>query len=154
QIQPVIAAAKCLTAYAPPDASIDVAAPTLQATVGTPLVASFSVHSVGDDASANVSVTVTLPSTVTIQSISANGGTCTRGAGTASCSLGNLAAGDSRQVDLNVTPTAAGTLTLNLAVDSSNDPNASNDTGSIALIAAAGAPTQPTTPPQSSGSTG
>jgi hypothetical protein len=155
QIQPVIAAARCLTAYSPPDASIEVPAPTLQATVGTALVASFTVRAVGDDASANVSVTVTLPTTVTIQSVSANGGTCTTGAGTASCSLGSLAAGDSRQVDLNITPTEAGALTLNLAVDSSNDPNSSNDTGSIAITTtgSTGTQTPPSTPP-SSGSTG
>ena len=154
QIQPVIAAARCLTAYSPPDASIEVPTPTLQATVGTALVASFTVSAVGDDASTNVSVAVTLPTTVTIQSVSANGGTCTMGAGTASCSLGTLAAGDLRQVDLNITPTEAGTLTLNLSVDSANDPNSSNDSGSIAITAAGmSTPTPPTTPP-SSGSTG
>jgi len=48
--------------------------------VGTALVASFAVRALGDDASANVTVTVSLPTTLTIQSVSANGGTCTTGA--------------------------------------------------------------------------
>ncbi len=94
QIAPVIAKASCLTAYKPPDASIEVPTPTVQATVGTALVASFNVRATGDAASANVTVTVTLPTTtVTVQSITANGGTCTIGGSTASCALGNLACG-------------------------------------------------------------
>jgi hypothetical protein len=155
QIEPVIAKASCLTAYEPPDASITVPSPTLSGTVGTPRVASFTVRALGDDASANVNVTVSLPTTVTLQSVSANGGTCTSGAGTASCNLGNLAAGDSRQVDLNVTPTEAGTLTLNLSVAASNDPNSANDTGSIAINAVgASTPAPPSSPPPSAGSSG
>jgi reprolysin-like metallo-peptidase family M12B/uncharacterized protein DUF11 len=146
QIQPRVNNSSCLTAYLPPDASINVSNSTLAATVGTALVASFTVHATGDDASANVSVMVSLPTTLTIQSVSANGGTCTSGAGTASCTLGTLAAGDSRQVDLNVTPTAAGALALNLQLDSSNDPNASNDTGTI-TINAAETVAPPVTPP-------
>jgi hypothetical protein len=123
--------------------------------VGTALVASFSVRATGDDASANVTATVSLPSTLTIQSVAANGGTCTTGAGTASCNLGNLAAGDSRQIDLNVTPTQAGNLTLNLSVDSTNDPNSSNDTGAITVNAVtSNTPAPPSTPPPSSGSSG
>jgi hypothetical protein len=155
QINSVIASASCLTAYSPPDTSIEVPTATLQATVGTALVASFTVRAVGDDTSTNVIATVTLPSTVTVQSVSANGGTCSTGAGTASCNFGNLAAGDARQVDLNITPTAAGNLTLNLAVDAANDPNSSNDTGNITIAAASASTTPPpTTPPPSSGSSG
>jgi hypothetical protein len=154
QIQPYVNNSSCLTAYIPPDASISVTNPTLQATVGTALVASFTVRATGDDASANVTVTVTLPTSLTIQSVSANGGTCTSGAGTANCSLGTLPAGDSRQVDLNVTPTQAGALALALQLDSSNDPNSSNDTGTITINAAETAVTPPPEPPSSGGGTG
>jgi hypothetical protein len=152
QMQNQVNTGNCLTAYVPPDASIQVPTSTLNATVNTPVVASFVVRATGDDASANVNVMVTLPTSVTVQSVSANGGTCTNGAGTASCSIGTLAAGDSRQVDLNVTPTEAGTLTLNLSVDSSNDPNSSNDTGTITIVASTTTPTEP--PPSNGGGTG
>jgi hypothetical protein len=84
--------------------------------------------------------------------VSANGGTCTNGGGTASCDLGTLAAGDVRQVDLNVTPTEASNLTLNLSVDSASDPNSSNDTGTITInVAASSTPAPPTPPPPSMG---
>jgi len=152
QMQIQVNKATCLTAYVPPDASIQVPAGTINATVGTPVVASFTVRATGDDASANVTVTVTLPTSVTLQSVSANGGTCMSGAGTASCSIGTLAAGDSRQVDLNVTPTEAGNLSLNLSVDSSNDPNSGNDTGVITINATTTTPTEP--PPSNGGGTG
>ncbi len=153
QITPYINNATCLSAYIPPDASIEVANSSLNATVGTALVASFAVRATGDDASANVSVTISLPTSVTLQSVSANGGTCTSGAGAASCNLGNLAAGDSRQVDLNVTPTQAGALALNLALDSSNDQNTSNNSGIITLNATSTTTAPPTTPPSSGGGT-
>jgi hypothetical protein len=146
QITPFVNNSTCLTTYVPPDASIQVTSPTLNATVGTALVASYMVRATGDDASANVTTTVSLPANLTLQSVSANGGTCTSGAGTATCNLGSLAAGDSRQVDLNVTATASGTLALSLSVDSSNDPNAANDSGTITINASTtGAP--PVTPP-------
>ncbi len=110
QIAPVLAKATCLTAYNPPDASIQVTTPTLSATVGTALVASFTVRASGDDTSANVSVSVSVPAAVTVQSVTANGGTCTISAGVPSCNLGNLPAGDVRQIDMNVTPTAVGAI--------------------------------------------
>jgi hypothetical protein len=155
QITPVIAKASCLTVYNPPDASIEVPTSTVAATVGTAFVASFAVRATGDDTSSNVSISVSLPTTLTVQSVTANGGTCTSGAGTASCNLGNLAAGDVRQVDMTITPTQAGSTTLDLSVDSTNDPNSSNDTGTITInAAAANAPAPPATPPPSSGSSG
>jgi hypothetical protein len=155
QITPVIAKASCLTAYNPPDASIEVSTSTVAATVGTAFVASFAVRATGDDTSSNVSISVSLPTTLTVQSIAANGGTCTSGAGTASCNLGNLPAGDVRQVDMTITPTQAGSTTLDLSVDSTNDPNSSNDKGTITInAAAASTPAPPTTPPPSSGSSG
>jgi hypothetical protein len=151
QIQPTLAGATCLTNYNPPDASVVVSTPALSATVGTALVASFTLRAAGDDASANVTVNVSIPSGLTVQSVAANGGTCSTGAGTASCTIGTLAAGDSRQVDLNLTPTAAGTLSLTLQASSTNDGNTANDTGLITITASSGS-APPSTPPATGGS--
>jgi hypothetical protein len=147
QITPYVNNSRCITAYIPPDAGVEVPTAAYSAVVGTPVVASFRVHATGSDASANVTVTVTLPTTLTINSVSANGGTCTSGAGTASCTIGTLPAGDGRQVDLNLTPTATGAHALNISLDSTNDPNASNDTGVITLNASNTATAPPSTPP-------
>jgi hypothetical protein len=152
QIQPVVSAARCLSAYVPPDASLVIANPSLQATVGAPIVASFLVQALGDDPSNNVMMTATLPTSLNIQSVSANGGTCTNGAGTATCTLGTLAAGDTRQIDLTITPTEAGALNINLVLDSSNDANSADDTGTIAVTASSTGTVSPT-PPATGGST-
>lgn len=151
QMQPTLTSAACLTAYNPPDASVVISTPNVSATVGTAFVASFTLRAVGDSASANVVVNVTIPTGLTVQSASANGGTCSTGAGTANCTIGTLAAGDSRQVDLNLTPTAAGTLPLNLQVTSSDDGNSANDTGVITVTATNTATTPPPTPPATGG---
>jgi hypothetical protein len=154
EITPVVNGAQCLTAYSPPDASIS-APTTLSATVGTAFVASFTVRAQGDDASSSVTATVTVPATLTVNSATANGGSCTAGAGTVSCSLGTLATGDVRQVDLNLTPTAAGAVALSISVASPNDANTSNNAATINITASGASTTPPvTTPPPSSGSSG
>ena len=153
QIQPYINNSRCLTAYNPPDAALEIGAPSMQAQTGTAFVASFVVRALGDDASNEVMVTATLPTTVTITSVTANGGTCTTGAGTATCTLGTLAAGDTRQIDLNLTATESGSLSVTLALDSSNDANASNDRGTI-TISASGNPVANPIPPAIGGTTG
>jgi hypothetical protein len=153
QIQPYINNSRCLTAYNPPDAALEISRPSMPAQTGTPFVASFIVHALGDDASNSVSVTATLPTSVTITSVTANGGTCTTGAGTATCSLGNVAAGDTRQVDMNLTATANGTVNLSLELDSSNDANSSNDSGTI-TISASGNPVTSPNPPATGSTSG
>jgi hypothetical protein len=150
QIQPYVNNSRCLTAYNPPDAGLEVGTPAMAAQTGTAFVASFVVRALGDDASNDVTVTATLPTTVTITLVTANGGTCTSGAGTATCTLGALAAGDTRQVDMNLTATQSGTLNVNLLLDSSNDSNASNDSGMI-TISASGDPVVNPTPPATGG---
>jgi hypothetical protein len=151
QIQPTLTSATCLTNYNPPDASIVVSSPNLSATVGTARVASFTLRAAGDDASTDVTVSASIPPGLTVQSVSANGGTCTSGAGSASCNIGTLAAGDARQVDLNLLPTASGTLSLNLQLSSANDGNTANDTGLITITATDASTTPPSNPPPSGG---
>jgi hypothetical protein len=151
QMQPYINNARCLTAYNPPDVGLEIGMPTIPAQTGTPFVASFRVRALGDDASNSVSVTATLPTTVTVTSVTVNGGTCTTGAGTATCTLGTLPSGDTRQVDMNLTATESGSLSVSLKLDSANDANASDDTGTI-TISASGNPVS-TTPPATGGST-
>lgn len=149
KIQPIVNNARCLTAYVPPDAGLVVNSSQLQATVNSALVVSFVVRALGDDASTNVSVSATVPANVTIQSVTANGGSCTTGAGMATCTFGTLAAGDTRQVDMSLTPTESGTVSVNLALSAANDGNGANNSGSISIVAS-GSP-GPTPPPPATG---
>jgi hypothetical protein len=150
QIQPLVNTRTCLTTYTPPDAALIISTLSVPATVGTGFVASFVVQAVGNDPSSNVSVTASLPASVTIQAANANGGSCTSGAGTATCTLGSLPAGDARQVDLSLTATEAGSFSINLALDSTNDGNAANDSGTI-TVTASGTPTAAPNPPPATG---
>jgi len=147
QIAPVVRNAWCLATYIPPDATLEVANPIVAGVVGTALVASFKVRATGDDASINVSVSATIPAELTLENVSANGGTCTGGAGIAHCELGTLAAGDTRQVDFRLVPTEAGSFPLSLTLDAANDPNASNDSGIVTISAT----TEPVPPPPPTG---
>ncbi len=133
QIQPVLNNAQCLSAYLAPDASLEIGTPSMQETVNSAFVASFTVRALGDDASNEVSVTATLPSGLTVQSATANGGTCTTGAGTAMCTLGTLAAGDTRRIYLTLMPTEAGSFSVNIALSSANDSNLGNNSGVITI---------------------
>lgn len=140
QMQPIVSNAWCLTAYTPPDAAFEATFGAAEVTVGTAFVVSFYVRAKGDEASTDVRASAALPASLALQSVAADGGMCTNGAGVASCTFGTLAAGDVRRVDLNLTATQAGSLTVNLSVDSSNDSNTSNDTSSITVLASAEAP--------------
>ena len=156
QMQPTVNNASCLSAYIPPDVSLDVTTPAPQAIVNTSFVASFAVHATGDDPSADVSATVTIPTGLTVGSVTANGATCTTGAGNATCSFGTMAAGDSRQVDMTLTPTSTGSLIVDLSLSSTNDADADNNESTI-TVSSAGTPVvvpPPTPPATGGGSTG
>jgi uncharacterized repeat protein (TIGR01451 family)/CSLREA domain-containing protein len=88
-----------------------------------------------------VTVTDTLPSSVTLQSASPSQGTCTSSSGTVSCSLGGIDQGASATTTIKVTPNSAGTITNTATVSTSaRDDNPSNDsvTDSVQAVAAGG----------------
>ncbi len=152
QIQARIQTAQCLTDYVAPDVALTVPNNLAGVPVGTVFTLSYSVQASGDDASSDVVTTATIPANLTVQLATVAAGTCTFGAGTASCTIGSLAPGETREVDLQLAANATGTTTVSLEVGSSNDSNAGNDSGSVTTnvsetSAASG-------PPGSSGSAG
>jgi hypothetical protein len=153
QMTPTVNNASCLSAYFPPDVSLDLTTPAPQATMGTAFTASFVVRATGDDASMDVSATASIPTGLTLNSVSSTGATCTNGAGTATCSFGTMSAGDAREVDLNLTSTAAGSLAVNVALASANDASPGNNTGAL-NVTSTGTPPPPPPPPSSGGGGG
>jgi uncharacterized repeat protein (TIGR01451 family) len=96
--------------------------------VGQDLTYLLTVTNGGPRPSKAVTVTDTLPSGVTLKSITPSRGDCSVGANI-SCALGTLASGASETVAILVTPTAAGTLTNTATVGSgTTDPSAANNT--------------------------
>jgi len=131
QMQARIQTAQCLTPYFPPDITLSLANNAVGAAIDTPFTASYTVNPMGDDPSNNVSTTVTVPPNYTVQSATAAGSSCTVGAGTVSCSLGTLQAGDNREIQLQLTATATGTASIQLAVTSSNDSNVNDNSSTL-----------------------
>jgi uncharacterized repeat protein (TIGR01451 family) len=103
-------------------------------TVGSNLTYTITVKNNGPSGATGVTMTDSLPGTVTFVSATPSQGNCT-GTATVTCSLGSLSNGASATVTIVVTPTQAGGLSNTATVTGNEaDPNTSNNSA-----------TQPTT---------
>lgn len=94
--------------------------------VGQNLTYIITVRNNGPDTATGVTVTDTLPSTVTFVSANASQGTCS-GTATVTCNLGSLNNGAQATVTIVVRPTQAGSLSNTVAVSGNEtDPNPQN----------------------------
>jgi uncharacterized repeat protein (TIGR01451 family) len=99
--------------------------------VSDPLTYTITVNSNGDGEATGVTLTDTLPASITLVSATASQGSCIASGGTVDCDLGTLAGGGSATVTIVVRPTATGTLTNSVAVTSAEtDANPANNTDS------------------------
>ncbi|HVO47160.1 MAG TPA: M12 family metallo-peptidase [Steroidobacteraceae bacterium] len=145
QISARIQSAQCLSPYTAPDIALELATGTVSATTNTAFTLSFSARALGDDASEDVVATASLPAGITVQSATADGGTCTTDSGSVTCTFGSLNAGETHQIDLHLISATAGTSSAALSVSSSNDNVSDNDTGQVTITV--------NSPPSSGGST-
>jgi uncharacterized repeat protein (TIGR01451 family) len=97
-------------------------------TVGSELTYTLTVNNAGPDAAAEVTVSDTLPGTVSFVSATPSQGTCS-GTTTVSCSLGTINASGSATVTIKVTPTTDADLSNTATVSSTtSDPSTANNT--------------------------
>jgi len=98
-------------------------------TAGNNLTYTIGVKNNGPETGTGVTLTDTLPSSVTYVSATSTQGTYTRSGRTLTCNIGTLANGASTTVTIIVTPTAAGTITNTASVTCNEmDTNSSNNT--------------------------
>ena len=98
------------------------------ATVGRALTYSLAVSNAGPDGASDVTVTDTLPVSVTFVSATPSQGTCSQTSGTVTCNLGSIASGASATVTIEVTPNQEGTITDTVGVSSTTiDPDTANN---------------------------
>lgn len=98
------------------------------ATVGGTLTYTITVTNNGPGTAKNVTVTDTLPGSVTLISAIPSTGSCS-GTSTVTCSLGNISNGDSVTIAIDVTPNSAGTIYNSASVSgTTSDPDNSNNT--------------------------
>jgi uncharacterized repeat protein (TIGR01451 family) len=102
--------------------------------IGVNFSYTIQVTNNGPDDATNVTVTDTLPATVTF--VSASPG-CAETSGTVTCNIGNLAASASASVQIDVTPTVAGTITNNASVtatETDSDPTNNSDSEDTRIV--------------------
>ena len=145
QITARIKTASCLIPYEAPDVRVEVPATLVGAVENTAFTVSFVAHAIGDDASNSVTASASIPAGITVQSATAAGGTCTSDTGTVSCTLGNMAAQETRQIDLTLVGSAVGNSTATVSVASPNDYVSSNNSAQVSIQISQGPP-PPSTP--------
>lgn len=133
QISARIKTASCLAPYQAPDVRVEVPNTLVGAVANATFTVSFIAHAVGDDASNSVTANATLPTGVSLLSATAAGGSCTSVPGTVSCTLGNMAPQETRQIDLTLTSSTVGTSTATVAVASPNDYVSTNNSAQVTI---------------------
>lgn len=128
------AGSSCVSALPAIDVGIERNDPLSTVLLGANTVIDYAVSINGTLDVTNVVADFTLPPVFALDSITASTGSCSSGAGTASCSLGDLTGLSSHTVTITGTPVAVGAGTLGAAVTTTDpDERASNNQDSIQL---------------------
>jgi hypothetical protein len=154
QISARIKTAQCVTPYQPPDVAVELPVTSIGAVVNSTFTLSFIAHAIGDDASNDVSAIASIPASLIVQSATAAGGTCTSSGGSVTCSLGKLMPQETRQIDLTLVGTAAGSSIATLSVASPNDYVVDNNSAQVSILISAAAPDPATSNATGGGSGG
>ncbi len=134
-MQAEAAAASCVAALPAVDVGIDRNVALSTVLLGANTVIDYEVSVNGTLAVSDVVADFTLPSVLSLDSITTTSGSCTSGAGTASCMLGNLAGLSRHTVTITTTPVAVGAGTLSASVTTSDtDERPVNDQDSLQLV--------------------
>ena len=127
-----IAGASCISALPSTDMEVALSG---SATVlfGASAEINYDVTNNGTLDATNVTADFTLPANVALDSVVASVGTCTSGAGTVSCTLGDVPGMSSRTVDITTTPTALGQGMISATVSADLDDRPGNNQETVQL---------------------
>ena len=104
-------------------------------TAGNNLTYTVIITNNGSNAATGVTLTDTLPASVTFVSATATQGSCAQSGGTVTCSIGSLANSATATATIVVTPTTAGTITNTANVTGNgSDPNTANNTATASTV--------------------
>jgi len=124
------------------DLSVNVGYNSALTTIYTSPGASFTylttVTNNGSASAANVLLTEPFPSTLTVNSVSIEQGTCGTSSNTVTCNIGTMPSGTTATATITATVNAAGDLSTTATVSSSTaDPNPANNSSTLTLISTA-----------------
>ena len=120
----------------PADGSTTVTPGSVTALMGQPLPFAVTVASSGPQAVQDAVVVIQKPAAFAVASIGGTGASCVVNALDATCTLGTVPAGASRQIDVTMTGTRAWRQALQVSLQSSNDTILDNNSASVTLTAA------------------
>ncbi len=120
-MQAEAAGASCVTALPAVDVAISEESQVATVLLGADTDLDVAVSSNGTLAAANVAADFTLPAALSINSVATSTGSCTSGAGTVSCILGNLAGQSNHTITISTTPVAVGVGTVNASVTTTDN---------------------------------
>lgn len=128
EMQDDVANAACIETLYTND--VEVAAGVVPATVdsGASVTVTFDVNGTGVESSDNVALEITIPTTVTLNSVElSSGGACTSGGGVANCPIGTIVSGTGVTVTLDTTAGASGSATFVATATADLDENVGNN---------------------------
>ena len=133
EMQDDVNRASCITALPSTDVALVAGSQSGAILLGDSATVTFDVDSVGTDTADGVSVDVTIPPGVTLESATTTTGTCTTGAGTASCAIGTVAGGSGATVTIAATTGAIGTADFVATVTAAVDANGNNNQAAVQI---------------------
>jgi hypothetical protein len=133
-MQPTAQLATCISALPPADVSIAADLGMAHRAVGRPFEWDLAVINVGGSTAVGVHVEVVIPSAVTVTDAYVTGGTCTSGAGTVQCQLGNVQGGASGAVHLTLHSDVVGSSPISARIGALNEIHLANNDGDGTLL--------------------
>ncbi len=127
EMQDDIAGASCINPLPSVDMSVALTSQVSTVLLGDTTVLDYDVDNNGTLQATNVEAEFTLPSNLTFESATPSAGTCINGAGTVSCTIGDVPGTSGRTVSITTTATSVGTGTLSAVVSADADDEPSND---------------------------
>ncbi|MFO1392706.1 MAG: M12 family metallo-peptidase [Steroidobacteraceae bacterium] len=136
---PTVQSARCFAAVGVQDIELEASPGTVSGYARQPVDVSFDAVSVGNLAVSAVVVNVTGSAGLQVLEATVAGSSCTVASGSASCTLGDVAAGATRHIDARVRGSAVGNYRVTATVAAAADQNSANNTAEIPLALAASA---------------
>ena len=139
-MQPVIAAASCVTAAQYADAMVDSSVTSVTGEGGVPFTLPFTVRSAGNVDAEDAVLSVSLPNNAafTIDSVTSSLGTCSVSGLIANCAFGSMPVDASAQVSVIARSSSAANFSVQARVTATNDRLTSNNSRQIAVAIRSG----------------
>ena len=127
-------AASCITNLPPANVRVSSQLGTVRRPLAAPFQWSLPITNAGGLSANNVRAELTLPPTLSIVDAGTVGGSCLSGGGTVQCELGEIAGGNVRTIELQLSSDIAATNTIAARVSADNDVNNRDNDGSGAIV--------------------